>query len=237
MDGHRTEDWVKEQLAKLNPAPDWLPDEERALARLNEHLSLRRRPGRHWMWSAISAAVACVCLLVFPGLWGGVKQIWTRHNDSQVVYVGQVYAALATKNRQAAPNFVLRNVQGDDIHLSDYRGHVVLLNFWASWCPPCKAEIPWLSDFEKSYKDQGLEVIGVAIQDGPLASLRDFASDLGINYQVLLDDGETAESYRISAVPMTYIIDRDGNIAAASSGIINRAECVAEIVRLLKQSQ
>src|SRR6266404_4562376 len=86
---------------------------------------------------------------------------------------------------KAAPEFALKDADGKTVRLSDYKGKVVLLDFWATWCGPCKIEIPWFIDFERKYKDQGFAVIGISMDEEGWSVIKPFVSELAINYRIL----------------------------------------------------
>jgi cytochrome c biogenesis protein CcmG/thiol:disulfide interchange protein DsbE len=114
----------------------------------------------------------------------------------------------------SAPNFTLSSLSTETVDLNDLRGQPVLINFWASWCPPCKAEIPALNAVNQAYRDSGLVVLGVnATNQDSVAQAQDFASNYAISYTVLLDlDGKVANLYQVNSLPTTYFIDRQGII-------------------------
>ena len=127
--------------------------------------------------------------------------------------------ANATGDVKAAPLWELKDLDGKTVKLSDFKGKVVLLNFWATWCPPCRQEIPDLVALQNQYKDQGLVVIGVSVdQNGP-AAVKSFATRMKINYPIVMGDEKTAVAYgNIEAIPTTFFIDRAGNVAGAHRG-------------------
>ena len=86
---------------------------------------------------------------------------------------------------EPAPDFELKSLDGRTVKLSDFHGKVVVLNFWATWCAPCRVETPWLVDFYRQYKEQGLEVVGVSMDDGNQEHVAEFVKEMGINYTVL----------------------------------------------------
>ena len=96
------------------------------------------------------------------------------------------------------------------VHLSDYRGKVVLLDFWATWCGPCRIEIPWFMDLERKNKDQGFEVLGVSMDDEGWEVVKPFLAELGVNYRVVMGNDSTAQAYGgVDALPTTFLIDRE----------------------------
>ena len=117
---------------------------------------------------------------------------------------------------QPAPDFTLRNLKGNQVSLSDFRGQPVILNFWATWCSPCRVEIPHLETLYKKYKDQGLVVIGMNTETDYM-KVKQFATPR-ISYTVLLDGGTQAQGYDVSGIPCTYYIDREGIIRYRSVG-------------------
>jgi peroxiredoxin len=142
-----------------------------------------------------------------------------------------------SKDRKPAPDFALKDVNGQTVHLSDYRGKVVLLDFWATWCGPCKIEIPWFQEFERQYKDKGFAVLGVAMDEEGWQVVKPFAQHVGINYRLVIGDDSIADLYSIEAWPTTLLIDRDGNVAAVHVGLSGKNEFEDGIQELLKASR
>jgi peroxiredoxin len=140
------------------------------------------------------------------------------------------------KDRKAAPEFALKDANGQTVHLADYRGKVVLLDFWATWCGPCKIEIPWFQEFERQNKDKGFAVIGVAMDEEGWDVVKPFAKYVGINYRLVIGDESTADLYAISAWPTTFLIDREGRIASAHVGLSGKRDFEDEIQELLRDS-
>jgi len=124
-----------------------------------------------------------------------------------------------------APDFELASLDGKKVKLSDYRGKAVVLNFWATWCPPCKVEMPWFVDLQKQYADEGLAVLGVAMDDSDPQKIAQFASEMGVNYQVLLGTDKVSEQYgNVDYLPTTFYIDRKGRIVGKAAGLLSRSE-------------
>jgi cytochrome c biogenesis protein CcmG/thiol:disulfide interchange protein DsbE len=149
----------------------------------------------------------------------------------------QVAAQKQLKARKAAPAFSLRDADGRTVNLADYRGKVVLLNFWATHCGPCKIEIPWFVDFEQRYKDRGFAVLGVAMDEEGWEIVKPYLTKTKVNYRILLGDEKTAAAYGgIDALPTTFIIDKSGQIASQHVGLVSKSNYENEIVQLLGNS-
>ena len=145
--------------------------------------------------------------------------------------------------KQAA-NFTLTDVNGKKVSLADYKGKAVQLNFWATWCAPCKIETPWLAELEKQYKPQGFEILGVSFDDldtGDAAKLKsetaeiaNSAKQLGINYPVLLDGDAISKQYGDPGVfPTSFFVNRQGKIVAATMGLTSKADLENNIKKAL----
>jgi peroxiredoxin len=141
------------------------------------------------------------------------------------------------KQRHAAPDFSLKDADGKLVHLSDYRGKVVLLDFWATWCGPCKVEIPWFIEFQKQHRE-GFAVLGVSMDDEGWEVVKPFLAKEKVNYRVLIGNDKTSESYGgIDALPTTFLIDREGRIASVHVGLVNRKDFENGIEQLLAPAE
>ncbi len=137
--------------------------------------------------------------------------------------------------RLHAPDFALKDAHGKLVHLADYRGKVVLLDFWATWCGPCGEEIPWFTEFQRKYKDRGFEVLGVSMDDDGWKQINPFVAFKKINYRVVLGDDQTGDLYGgIEALPTTFVIDRYGRIASHYVGLASRKDFQDAIETLLE---
>jgi thiol-disulfide isomerase/thioredoxin len=133
-----------------------------------------------------------------------------------------------------APDFTLDRLDGGTLKLSDLRGKAVLLNFWATWCGPCKIETPWLVELQKQYGSQGLQVVGVAMDDSGKDDIEKFAKDMGVNYPVLLGKEAVGDEYGgVPALPESFFIGRDGKIVDRIIGLKGRGEIEDSIKKAL----
>lgn len=139
--------------------------------------------------------------------------------------------------RKAAPDFTLADSRGAFIRLSDYKGKVVLLDFWATTCGGCKVEIPWFIEFETKYKRDGLAVIGVALDEEGWKPVKPFLEEKKMNYPVVIGNDNLIKVYGVESMPTTLLIDRDGKIAATHVGLVNKGVFESEIRTLLQRNK
>lgn len=117
-----------------------------------------------------------------------------------------------------APNFTLLNTELEEVSLTDYQGKVVLVDFWATWCQPCREEIPIFIDLYNQYRAQGFEMIGISMDDERLKVVEPFIKELKVNYTILLGEPELLQKYNVPVMPSAFLIDRDGRIVKAFHG-------------------
>lgn len=136
-----------------------------------------------------------------------------------------------------APVFELKSIpDGKATPLASFRGKAVLLNFWATWCGPCKIEMPWLVDLQKKYGPQGLQIVGVAMDDTSDKEIADFAHKMGVNYVVLKGSEKVGDLYGgIDRLPLTYYIDRSGKVVDETIGLASESVIEDNIKRSLAQ--
>ncbi len=140
-------------------------------------------------------------------------------------------------HKYRAPDFTLRDMNGAPVRLSDFRGKAVVLNFWATWCPPCRREIPWFIEMQKKYGPQGLQVIGVSMDDGGRDAVEAFVKRMGINYLIVQGEDHAASLYGGGEVlPTTYYISRDGRVVSSVEGLISESEIENNIQEALSNS-
>ena len=151
---------------------------------------------------------------------------------------GRTASAGPSMKGQTAPDFTLQALDGKTVRLSDFRGKGVLLNFWATWCQPCKIEMPWFAELQKQYGPQGLQILGVAMDDASPEEIGKFARDLGVNYPILLGKEEVGQNYGgVGVLPTTFFIDRDGKMVAREFGLQSRSVFVDHIKEALNNGQ
>jgi peroxiredoxin len=165
--------------------------------------------------------IAAVALM----LWVGVRQ-----SRSGSPFAGPVSTMEVGKT---APDFALSALDGQTVHLSDYRGKAVVLNFWATWCDPCKIEMPWLVDLQKQYGAQGLQVVGVAMDDSGKDAIQTFAKQMGVNYVVLQGKNAVGDAYGATGYPTTVYIDRSGKVVNKILGLVSKSEIEDNIKQAL----
>ena len=156
--------------------------------------------------------------------------------------LGILFAAIAiavapakvVRQEASPPQFELKDVNGRIVRLSDYRGKVILINFWATWCPPCRAEIPDLVKLQHDYGTEGLQIIGVSYPPQKKSRVVRFAKSLKVNYPIVLGTRELKARYSSDeTLPLTVVIDRDGKVSEIISGILLREEFDEKIKPLL----
>jgi len=179
-----------------------------------------------WGIAAVSAlALALLTLHVdLPLPWSGHDLEATAGND-----------ACPADAKPANFNFTLKDINNKDVKLADYKGKVILLDFWATWCGPCKLEIPWFIEFQNTYGNRGLQVIGVSADD-TLDKLKPYVRDMKMNYLVLqgLGHDDMQDAFGpIWALPVTLVISREGRICSKHMGIASKPSFEKQIKALL----
>jgi thiol-disulfide isomerase/thioredoxin len=207
------------------PTPDYQPQQTEPVAG-----SAPARPSRKAAWLGMGAVLGALVLLMLipdqgpvdpnappPAADGG-------EDDGDGILVG----------KNAPLHFTLKDMHGDDVVLSSYKGKVIILNFWATWCGPCKAEIPDLVTLQQQYRDD-LVVLGFSVDDTP-EKMKPYAAEYKINYPLLVGNGreDVQDAYGpLWGIPVSVIIDREGKIARKHSGIASREQFEREIKPLL----
>lgn len=225
--------WVTEKLATLGAGETWLLDTERALLRLREQRSRKERKLAIWRWTTVPALALALCLGALPqprsSVWRFCQQLACRNVSAPLVSAD----AKTLVDGQAAPDFRLKDAWGQDVEVSGFKGKVVLLNFWATWCEGCREEIPAFIEFQDTYRNRGFAAIGVAMDAEGWAKVKPYLEASRINYSVVVGNDDVAKRYGLGSMPMTYLIDRNGKIAATYVGLADKSHCETAISRLL----
>jgi peroxiredoxin len=133
-----------------------------------------------------------------------------------------------------APDFALQSLDGKTVRLSDFHGKPVVLNFWATWCGPCKIEMPWFVDLQRQYGPAGLQFLGVAMDDASTKDIAEFAESMKVNYPILIGKDSVGDAYGgVQFLPETFYIDRDGKIIDKAFGLKGRGEIEDAIKKIL----
>ena len=145
---------------------------------------------------------------------------------------------LEAASKTAAPDWQLSDVDGKPVKLSDFKGKVVILDFWATWCPPCRAEIPGFIAIQTKYANKGFTMIGVSLDEQGPSVVKPFMRKVGMNYPVVMGTPKVAGDYGgIQAIPTTFVIDRQGNVVAAYQGFTDQSTFESVIGPLLENTQ
>lgn len=171
----------------------------------------------------LSAIIVSVCLALLAGC----------STERKPISVANIKPAA---DRQQAPDFELKDANGATVSLSDYRGKVVILNFWATWCGPCKMEIPWFVEFEQKHKDRGFAVLGISMDEGGWETVKPFLERVRVNYRILLGTDSVAMLYGgIESIPTSFVIDGSGKIANVHIGLVSKEDYESDIEALLQE--
>lgn len=201
------------------------------------------------------AVTAIIVISVTLLIWAGVHNNRERHQRMQQEQQSQAVLVPDGKSQPAsqsgadvidgvnfrgkpAPGFTLSTIDGKQVSLSDFRGKVVLVNFWATWCAPCKLEMPWLAEFQHKYASQGLIVLGVTADEASKDEIRKVVTKTGADYPILLKDDKVEKAYGdVSYLPSSFYVGRDGTVVEQTAGIAgasSKDEIEANIKKVLE---
>lgn len=239
-------EWVDGKLAALTARGAWQPDMQRGVALLGERQGKTAGSRQRWVWACVAALATGVSLMATPATRGlaqrcltacAIESGWLR--DVLLVHGAGSNAStgdLKPQDRRMGPDFQLPDGSGKLFSLSQFRGRVVLVNFWATWCAPCRTEIPMLAELQRDYGSRGLVVLGLAVDDSGWSVVRPFAETAEINYPVMIADSKITDLFGgLKAVPMTFIIDKQGRVAAVHAGLCQKSEYQADIEAVLSE--
>lgn len=238
---------IAERFSAFRADDDWQPNLQRGLAILKDRRAAKGRRRRR-TWAAVGAVAVCLPILAFPATraraarWVSVCLEQTA--AARVFLLGRAAGAapsstyLAPEDRSMAPDFTVTDALGQGVKLSDFRGKVVLLNFWTTACALCDREIPWFNEFEQANQQRGFVVIGVSMDEGGWAAVTPYIRQKRVNYLVMIGNQEVARLYGgLKTKPFTFLIDRSGRIAAVHSGACTKGEFENDIKLVLSGNQ
>ena len=178
----------------------------------------------------VAAVILGITGLLFAGKFLAPRHKVIAQVEGQRLTAGDVKGSIA-------PDFELRvlNGEGKRLKLSDLRGKGVVLDFWATYCEPCKIEMPWFVDLQKKYGPQGLQIVGVDIEDIDEKDIVEFTNKMGINYPVLIGTEKVANLYGgLNGLPMTFYIDRAGKVVDRHLGLVSESVIEENIQKALQ---
>jgi thiol-disulfide isomerase/thioredoxin len=190
--------------------------------------------GIRWTIAAVSALALALLTLNADLPWPHLDAVGTSEMPAGVA----ASAACPANAKPANLNFTLKDLSNKDVKLSAFKGKVIVLDFWATWCGPCKIEIPWFIEFQNKYGKDGLQVIGVSIDD-TLPKLKPYVDSMKMNYVVLqgLDHDDVQDAYGpMFGIPVTAIISRDGKVCMKHAGLASKSSFETMIKELLAAS-
>lgn len=172
-------------------------------------------------WPRLGWVALGILTIALLGLLGA--QAWTRSAQDVGVDVGQL-----------APDFTLTDLEGNQVSLSDFRGKIVFINFWATWCVPCRVEMPEIEAVYQQYKDRDVVVIGVDLFE-PEDEVRQYVQQGGYSWTFVIDTtGEVAASYEVAAIPTSFFIDGEGIIRAVNIGAMTKRAMEAKLAEAMR---
>jgi thiol-disulfide isomerase/thioredoxin len=200
----------------------------------------------------LGVMVVGVALLLWAG-WHNLRErklAMQRARESQVVLIPEKQGSAAQGGAESgaegdglapamrgkqAPAFALTSLDGKKVSLADYKGRPVLVNFWATWCGPCKVEMPWFEEFRKQYAAQGFEILGLADDvDAGKDMIAKVANKAGVSYPILLTDGKVQTAYGgLEVLPMSFYVDRNGVIVEQTAGLGSKEQIEANIKKTI----
>ena len=192
----------------------------------------------------LGVMVVGVALLLWAG-WHNLRErrlAMQQARDKQVVLIpakpgdaASEAGSLPQMRGKAAPAFSLTSLDGKKVSLADYKGRPVLVNFWATWCGPCKVEMPWFEEFRKQYASQGFEILGLADDvDAGKDVIAKTAGKTGATYPILLTDGKVQTAYGgLDVLPMSFYVDRNGVIVEQTAGLGSKDQIEANIKKTI----
>jgi cytochrome c biogenesis protein CcmG/thiol:disulfide interchange protein DsbE len=231
--------WVDERMSALNFDENWQPDVHTGFARLKALKDATSWIGRRTiLLAAATAAAICLSIMAYPS-----PRVFAHRCIAECTVVWQslslsarAQAHLTPENaRYTAPDFNLKDANDKNIGLSEQKGKVVLVNFWATWCHGCQLEIPWYIEFQKKYEKQGLVVIGISMDEDGWKSVRPWMSEKRVNYPIVIGNQGLGDRFGLDGMPLTALVDREGKIADVHLGVVDKDATEQKIHALLQE--
>lgn len=231
--------WVDERMSSLNCDENWQPNFHDSFARFSELKNSAKWIGRRTFLLTTSAIAAiCLSIMAYPS-----PKVFAHRCIDECTVVWQslslsarAQAHLTAENtRYEAPDFNLKDADDKSVTLSDQKGKVVLVNFWATWCHGCQLEIPWYVEFQKKYEKQGLIVIGISMDEDGWKSVKPWMGEKRVNYPIVIGNQGVADRFALNAMPLTALVDRDGKIADVHAGVVDKSATELKVRALLQE--
>jgi thiol-disulfide isomerase/thioredoxin len=184
---------------------------------------------------ALLVAIPCIAALGIGMVTARASRFGTAraHSARAAASSDKSMVIRFAKDPQPAPPFLLHDLDGNVISTAAWQGKVVIVNFWATWCPPCREEIPILISLSEKYKDD-LLVIGISVDDGPPADVKEFARRIGVNYPIVMRSRELMAEYGgVPALPTTFLVNKDGRVVQKHEGLFSPGLYETEVRALL----
>jgi cytochrome c biogenesis protein CcmG/thiol:disulfide interchange protein DsbE len=244
MDGNKLNSpqvntWVDDRMSALNSGGNWQPNVHAGFARIQKLRGTANWIGRRTILLPSATAVAiCLSIMAYPS-----PKVFARRCIAECTAVLQnlslsarAQTHLTPENaRYTAPDFILKDANDKNIALSEQKGKVVLVNFWATWCHGCQLEIPWFIEFQKKYEKQGLVVIGISMDNDGWKSVRPWLSEKRVNYPIVIGNQGLADRFGLDGMPLTALVDRDGKIADVHLGVVDKDATEKKVQTLLQE--
>ncbi len=172
-------------------------------------------------------------VLSLVAFWGALMWVSGCKRNAETLQAKASNAAgnTAAAELPVAPAWRLKNLEGADVTLSQFKGKVVIVDFWATWCPPCRAEMPVYVDLYKKFADRGLVIVGISLDGQGPGVVKKFVDSMGITYPIVMGDEDVTSAYQVQVMPTTFVVSREGRILHSKIGAVTQP---AEFEKLIE---